>query len=109
MLYPVVFHLTTVRNTDIFLKAIFALDNGDVFAAYELFLAAGLYSPAHEIAVFKLAPDAVIRQDLDLLRSLFTKISGHPVDDWQDRGKVGFFLPARDIAKLMPKSFSWIT
>lgn len=62
-----------------------------MFAAYELYLAAGLYDPAHDIAVLELAPDAVIHQDLDLLRSLFSKISRHPVDGWHIRGKVRTF------------------
>jgi nuclear pore complex protein Nup98-Nup96 len=36
----------------------------------------------------KLAPDAVIRNDLSLLTSLFSRFNGHPVDGWHVRGKV---------------------
>ena len=49
---------------------------------------AGLYTTAHELAVYELAPDAIIRKDLELLDELFQRIAGHPVDGWQDRGKV---------------------
>lgn len=84
-----------------FWKAICALDNGDEFAAYELYLSAGLYGPAHDIAVSKLAPDAVIRQDLDLLKTLFSKISGHPVDGWHTRGKVRERIISPGIVKLI--------
>ncbi|PCH35193.1 hypothetical protein WOLCODRAFT_139791 [Wolfiporia cocos MD-104 SS10] len=65
-----------------------ALSKGEVFAAYELFLKAGLYADAHQLAVSQLAPDAVIREDLNLLRDLFDKIKGHPVLGWQLGGKV---------------------
>ena len=39
-------------------------------------------------AVRELAPDAVIRDDLELLKSLFEQFRDHPVDDWHVRGKV---------------------
>ncbi|TFY68005.1 hypothetical protein EVJ58_g1277 [Rhodofomes roseus] len=69
-------------------KAMYALDCGDVYGAYELYLSASLYNAAHDLAVLQLAPDAVIRDDLELLRSLFGKFLDHPVDDWHVRGKV---------------------
>ncbi|KAI8976665.1 nuclear protein 96-domain-containing protein [Trametes punicea] len=69
-------------------KAIHALHNGNVYEAYELYLSAGLYDAAHDIAVLELAPDAVIRQDLLLLRELFEVFDGRPVSGWNDRGKV---------------------
>jgi nuclear pore complex protein Nup98-Nup96 len=59
-----------------------------VWEAYELYIAAGLFNSAHELAVLELAPDAVIRRDFDLLKSLFAKIAGHPVSGWHIRGKV---------------------
>lgn len=67
-----------------------ALYKGNVFEAYELFLSAGLYNPAHDLAVLELAPDAVIRKDLELLKELFAKFSERPVDGWHIRGKVCF-------------------
>ncbi|KAI0918514.1 hypothetical protein AcV5_002488 [Taiwanofungus camphoratus] len=69
-------------------KAMYAFDGGDVYSAYEFYLAAGLYNPAHELAVLELAPDAVIRQDLLLLQDLFDKFIDHPVDGWHVRGKL---------------------
>lgn len=69
-------------------QAIHALDNGDVFEAYELYLTAGLYNAAHELAVLELAPDAVNRRDLELLNNLFSRFAGHSVDGWNTRGKV---------------------
>ncbi|KAI0642596.1 nuclear protein 96-domain-containing protein [Trametes meyenii] len=69
-------------------KAVYALDSGNIYEAYELYLAAGLYDAAHDIAVLELAPDAVIRQDLLLLRELFEVFDGRPVSGWNDRGQM---------------------
>jgi len=68
-------------------KAIYALNRGDVFEAYHLYLQAGLHSAAHELAVFELAPEAVIRDDLELLKVLFERFVGHALDEWHVRGK----------------------
>ena len=77
----------------IFAQAIHALDQGEVYEAYELYLLAGMYTAAHDLAVMELAPDAIIRKDLELLQELFDRISGHPVDGWHSRGKVsGLFF-----------------
>jgi len=71
----------------------YALDQGDVFRAYELYISAGLYNLAHDLAVLELAPDAVIRRDLDLLKTLFVPFDkdgrGDKIDGWFVRGKVG--------------------
>ncbi|KAH9848377.1 nuclear protein 96-domain-containing protein [Lenzites betulinus] len=69
-------------------KAVHALDGGKLYEAYDLYIAAGLYDAAHDIAVLELAPDAVIRQDLVLLHELFDVFDGRPVSGWNDRGKV---------------------
>ncbi|CDO77082.1 hypothetical protein BN946_scf184473.g26 [Trametes cinnabarina] len=69
-------------------KAIYALRSGNVFEAYELYLSAGLYDAAHDLAVLELAPEAVIREDLLLLRELFEVFDGRPVSGWNERGKV---------------------
>ena len=66
----------------------YALDCGDVYGAFELYLSAGMFNAAHDLAVRELAPDAVIRDDLELLKSLFEQFRDHPVDDWHVRGKV---------------------
>lgn len=70
------------------IQATYALNRGDVFEAYQLYLQAGLHSAAHELAVFELAPEAVIRDDLELVRTLFDRFTGHAVDEWHVRGKV---------------------
>ncbi|KAI0716436.1 nuclear protein 96-domain-containing protein [Earliella scabrosa] len=69
-------------------KAVHALDDGRLYEAYELYLAAGLYDAAHDIAVLELAPDAVVRQDILLLKELFDVFDGRPVSGWNERGKV---------------------
>lgn len=69
-------------------QALYAMYQGNVFHAYELYLAAGQHRIAHELAVLELAPDAVIRNDLGVLRSLFDTINGFEVDGWNLRGKV---------------------
>ncbi|KAJ6581258.1 nuclear protein 96-domain-containing protein [Mycena capillaripes] len=82
-------------------KAIYALDSNEVFEAYELYLSAGLYNAAHDIAVLKLAPDAVIQNDLTLLTSLFSRFNGRPVDGWHVRGKA--FLDFAHIVTRLPE------
>lgn len=71
----------------------YALNQGDVFRAYELYTSAGLYHLAHDLAVLELAPDAVIRRDLDLLKTLFVPFDKDgrrdKIDGWFVRGKVG--------------------
>ena len=74
------------------LEAVHALDSGKLYDAYDLYVAAGLYDPAHDIAVLELAPDAIIRQDLLLLRELFEVFEGRTVSNWNERGKVRYFL-----------------
>lgn len=73
-------------------KAMYALDQGDVFNAYELYLSAQLYNSAHDLAVLELAPDAVLRRDLELIQDLFEPfdLDGRrdKVDGWFVRGKV---------------------
>ncbi|KAI0301599.1 nuclear protein 96-domain-containing protein [Multifurca ochricompacta] len=58
-------------------KAIYALNRGDVFEAYHLYLKQG----------YTLAPEAVIREDLELLKTLFERFIGHTVQEWHVRGK----------------------
>lgn len=66
----------------------YALDCGEVYQAYELYLTAQMYNPAHELAVLELAPDAIIRKDLELLKDIFERFNGRKVDNWNFRGKV---------------------
>lgn len=75
-------------NHRAFAQAIYALDNGEVYEAYEFYLAAQLYNPAHDLAVLELAPDAIVRGDLVLLKDLFERFNARKVDNWNLRGKV---------------------
>ncbi|KAF9066758.1 nuclear protein 96-domain-containing protein [Rhodocollybia butyracea] len=77
------------------------------YTAYELFLAAGNLDRAHDIAVLSLAPDAVLRNDYELLKELFSPFipfSGDPdrgrVEGWYVRGKT--FLDYANIMLRIP-------
>jgi len=82
-------------------KAIHCFSTGEIFEAYELYMQAGLYSAAHELAAFELAPEAIIRDDLEFISSLFERIAGHAVDEWQSRGKI--FLDYVEIVRTLPE------
>jgi nuclear pore complex protein Nup98-Nup96 len=69
-------------------QAIHAFSQNRVYEAFDLYVSAGLWNAAHDLAVLELAPDAVVRQDLELLQTIFTRLSGHPIDGWHLRGKV---------------------
>ena len=64
------------------------MHQGNVFEAYQLYMNAGLYQAAHDLAVAELAPEAVIRQDFDLLMTLFERMSSQTIDGWHFKGKV---------------------
>ncbi|TEB34188.1 hypothetical protein FA13DRAFT_1729669 [Coprinellus micaceus] len=72
-------------------KAMHALDQGDILGAYELYLSAQLWNAAHDLAVLELAPDAILRRDIELLRELFEPfdLDGRrdQVNGWFVRGK----------------------
>lgn len=68
-------------------KAIYAFSQNRVYEAFDLYVSAGLWNSAHDLAVLELAPDAVIRQDHELLRTIFGRLSGHSIDGWHLRGK----------------------
>jgi len=68
-------------------KAIYAFSRGQVYEAFDLYVSSGLWNSAHELAFLELAPDAVVRQDHELLRTIFNRLSGHPIDGWFLRGK----------------------
>lgn len=83
-------HLSPHATSNI-VQANYALDDGDIFEAYELFLQAELYDAAHDLAVVELAPDAILRRDFELLQNLFAVFANHPVSGWHVRGKVSLF------------------
>lgn len=84
------------------------MHNDELYDAYELYIAAGLYNQAHDLAVVDLAPDAVVRHDLELLKNLFVKFVGKSVDGWHVRGKVREFVPWCDSISHPRSRFSWI-
>jgi len=60
----------------------------EIYEAYDLYIQAKLYNHAHDLAVGELAPDAIIRGDLSLLREMFLVFVDKQVDSWHSRGKV---------------------
>lgn len=74
------------------IQAIHAYYNGDAYNAYELYLAAGMYNLAHDLAVSELAPDAILRRDLELLALLFEPLANKAVNEWNVQGKVGLTM-----------------
>ncbi|KAF8895957.1 nuclear protein 96-domain-containing protein [Mucidula mucida] len=70
-------------------QAIHALSLSRPFDAYKLYLDARMWAPAHDIAVRELAPEAVIRRDINTLRELFSQFPAHErVEGWSIRGKL---------------------
>ncbi|KIJ52381.1 hypothetical protein M422DRAFT_202467 [Sphaerobolus stellatus SS14] len=82
-------------------KAYLAQYEGRTFDAYEHFLKADQQRIAHDIAVNDLAPDAIIRGELALLRALFRPFDPQAVDDWSFRGKL--FLDYVDATERIPE------
>ena len=71
----------------LFYQAIHAFSQNRVYEAFDLYASAELWNAAHDLAVLELAPDAIVRQDQELLRTIFGRLSGHPIDGWHLRGK----------------------
>ena len=61
---------------------------GDAFAQYHELLLGGLYDHAHRILVDSLAPEAVLREDMALLRRLCEPLGKFKPDGWEYSGKV---------------------
>ncbi|KAI0090382.1 nuclear protein 96-domain-containing protein [Irpex rosettiformis] len=68
--------------------ATYELARGKVFKAYTLYLSARMYTVAHDLMIAELAPDAIVRKDLDLLKELLGQLSSHHIEGWHGRGKV---------------------
>ena len=55
-----------------------------------------MYNAAHNLAILELAPDAIIRKDMDLLRNFFIRFDSEgkrdKIEHWFTRGKVRFPL-----------------
>ena len=73
-----------------FFQAMYTLAKGEVYEAYQLYLSARMYTPAHDLAITELAPDAIIRKDLQLLKEILDELPADHIEGWHDRGKVCF-------------------
>ena len=87
------------------IQAQYAVDNGDVYEGFTLYIEGGLWNAAHDLAVLDLAPDAILRNDLDLLKRIFEKFDKQP-EGWHNRGKVGVFVVKCAISCLTRLSMS---
>jgi nuclear pore complex protein Nup98-Nup96 len=67
---------------------------GRPYQAYEEFLKADDQLFAHDIAVFELAPEVVVRGDFDFMIKLFEPLDSTriPVQQWEEGGKVATCL-----------------
>ncbi|KAF9256599.1 hypothetical protein L218DRAFT_189569 [Marasmius fiardii PR-910] len=86
-------------------KALHALSRSAFYDAYELYLQAGMYNQAHDIAVLEIAPDGVIRRDLEMLKDIFERLTGaggeaKGIEAWNLRGKL--FLDYVNILTRLP-------
>ena len=61
---------------------------GDVYLAYELFTRAKVHQRAHDLAISYLAPEAILRDDLDLLSNLFAPLDKSLITDFNVGGQV---------------------
>ncbi|KAI5121845.1 hypothetical protein M0805_003278 [Coniferiporia weirii] len=82
-------------------KATHALYTGDIYLAYGLYTRARVYQTAHELAIAYLAPEAILRDDLDLLLSLFTALEENQVDDFSVGGQL--FIDYAHIVSRVPE------
>lgn len=74
-------------------QATYAIYNGDIYTAYELYTEAKAYSSAHELAITYLAPEAILCDDLDLLSSLFTALDENAIESFGVGGQVRSRMP----------------
>lgn len=83
-------------------QATYAMYEGDVFGAYELYMDAKVHRMAHELAINYLAPEAILRDDFQLLQSLFNDIDQTTVEDFFVGGQVSLSanIPNRFLATL---------
>lgn len=70
---------------------------GDVYLAYELFTQARIHQRAHDLAISYLAPEAVLRDDLELLSSLFASLDKNLITDFNVGGQVGSYAICRRV------------
>lgn len=71
-------------------KATMALYHGDVYLAYQLYASARTHRTAHELAINFLAPEAVLKDDLQALSDLFSELDAGLIEDFTVGGQVSF-------------------
>lgn len=69
-------------------KAAKLASEGDAYGEYHELIRAGAYHRAHRVLIDKLAPEAVIRKDVGLLRRLCGLLDEKHPDGWEYGGKV---------------------
>lgn len=62
--------------------------SGHVYEEYQESLAAGLYARAHGIVLDRLASEAILREDVGVLRKLLEAINDEDVPEWENGGGV---------------------
>ncbi|CAE7229687.1 unnamed protein product [Rhizoctonia solani] len=82
-------------------KAVISQYTNQSYQAFEFFVAAGQVKPAYDMALRDLAPEAAIRNDFDLLTSLFTEKGFEGLDDWTFRGQL--YLQYADCMARLPE------
>jgi len=70
------------------LEAILCQYHGKVFDAYNSYLLAEKPQMAHDVALDELAQEVILRDDYELLKSLFVTFDPNDIKDWSFRGKV---------------------
>ena len=69
-------------------KATLSLYHGDVYLAYQLYASARAHRTAHELAINFLAPEAVLKDDLQTLSDLFSDLDASLIEDFAVGGQV---------------------
>ncbi|EJD03515.1 uncharacterized protein FOMMEDRAFT_83835 [Fomitiporia mediterranea MF3/22] len=82
-------------------KATHAFYSGDVYGAYELYRDAMAHRAAHELAITYLAPEAVLRDELGVLKRLFASLDASLIDDFGVGGQL--FIDYARIVSRVPK------
>ena len=59
---------------------------------------AGAHQAAYELAINYLAPEAVLREDLDFLEDLFTKLDESLIPEFSVGGQVTYSIPSGRLA-----------
>ncbi|CAE6383898.1 unnamed protein product [Rhizoctonia solani] len=81
-------------------KAVISQYTNQSYQAFEFFVAAGQVKPAYDMALRDLAPEAAIRNDFNLLGSLFMDKGFEGLDDWTFRGQL--YLQYADCMARLP-------